>query len=235
MSTFRIAEQLLPAVGLAVEGICVLSFVVSRTFRRLPFVFSFLVYLFVTDAILIRLAHISDNWLALVVTTYIGYLVEAAAVWELAYQLLRNSGSGATSIKWRIAALCCVLSALGAYLLTNLQSYSNFGFDEQRYLHVDLTVSILRVLIFIAILMFLRLESSGPNAVTTRVVLAFAAYAVCIMLWHVLNELAPALNLPPITFEFSECVCSYVWVLLLFILTWQILRPITASVKLSEL
>jgi len=234
MTTFDIAQQVLSIAGLASEGLCALSFVVSGKVRSLPLVFCYLTYLFVSDSVLILIARTSDIWPVLVITTYIGYLVEAAAVWELACRLLRNSGSGATSLKWRLTALCCVLSALAAYLMTDMQSYSDFGSAEQNFLRVDLAVSILRVLAFIAILVFLRLESSGPNAVTSRVISVFAAYAICAMLEHVLNELAPRLKLPAGTFSVSECVCGYMWVFLLCILIWQVLRPVAASLDSTE-
>ena len=229
MTTLEFANQGLLIGGLVAEGLCTFCFLSRRKVRSLPLVFSYLAYLFVSDSALALIAHKTDVWPALVATTYLGYFVEAAAIWELSCRLLQNTGGGPTRMKRKLTALFCIFSALGACLLTNMKSYSDFGSVEQRFLHTDITVSIFRVLAFLGILAFLRLDIHGASALASRVTLIFAAYAIVCMLKHVLNELVPTLGLSTSIFQISECVCGFVWVFLLFVLIGQIVQRVPSD------
>jgi hypothetical protein len=238
MTALDTAKQVLLVGGLASEGLCALAFLVTGKVRNLPLVFSFIAYLFLSDASLILIAQHSDVWAALVITTYVGYLFEAAAVWELAWKLGGTVGKEEPSLKWRYAGIFAIFCALATALITDIHSYNDFGSTAQTFLNVDQAVSIFRVLVLLAILLFMRLEISGPKALPSRTILAFTTYAVCGSVKHALNELAPRMQFPSGTFAVSECVCGFVWVLLLLVLTWQLFRPVpesSDSAKSSEM
>ena len=224
MTALDTTTRALSLVGLIAEGLCAMSFVICRKVRALPLVFSYLSYLFLSDAFLILVAQKSESWPALVISTYIGYFVEVAAIWELTCRLLGDRDGRAVSERLHLTALWCIFLVLGTILMTNMQSYSEFGFAERRFLQIDLSVSIFRALAFIAILVFLRLEISGRRELESRLTLVFTAYAICDLLKHILNELGPWLQHPVGTFEVSYCVCGFIWVTLLFALSWQMLR-----------
>jgi|HubBroStandDraft_5_1064220.scaffolds.fasta_scaffold05610_2 hypothetical protein len=234
MTAIEVAQQIVANSGAAMEALCALSFFVTGNARRLPFVVSFLVYQCLTDALLLFMEPKFNIWPALVATTYLGYLIEALAISELVYRLFHNAGARVTLLhKWAIG-FCLLFFAMASFLMTYLRSYSDFGSAQQRFLHIDQGVSIYRVLIFLAILPFLRSRSSGSNTVVARVIFAFAVYAFCGLLSQVLGEAAPALRLPAGTFEWTNCACGFIWVLLLIVLSWQVLHCITARGKLQQ-
>jgi hypothetical protein len=224
MTSLEVTTQVLTFIGTAAEGICVSSFLISGKVRRLPVVFCYISYLFVSDVALILLGLRTDIWPALVITTQFGYLVEGAAIWELASNLIRASPGGATPLKWWIAGVCTITSAIGAISFTYLRSYSDFGSPEQRFFHTDQTVCIFRVLILLAILVFLRLDHAGHSALPSHTTILFAAYAVCALLKQVVDELAPRLKLPKGTFQSGEIVCGCVWGLQMITLSWELFR-----------
>lgn len=236
MKTLDFAAEALSILGVGVEGLCGLFFVLSGKVRKLPLVSSFVAYLFVSDAFLVLFVRRSDIWPMLEATSYIGYIFEAMALWELARLLLGSFGIGATVRKWQIISLFCIVGSFAAYLMTNMQSYIEYGSAEQRFLHIDLAVSIFRVLALIVIVFLLQFDDSEDHLLITRVTLVFAAYAVCVMLKDILDELVPRLGLPGETYEINDCVCGYVWVLLLFFLIWHIIHtlpPRSASSRSS--
>jgi hypothetical protein len=110
--------------------------------------------------------------------------------------------------------------------MTNMQSYIEYGSAEQRFLHVDLTVSIFRVLVLIPIVFLLHFDDSEDHVLVNRVTLVFAAYAVCVMLKDILDELVPRLGLPVETYQTNDCVCGYVWVFLLLSLIWHMIHTL---------
>lgn len=225
MTTLDFATRGLALSGLAVEGLCVLSFVTAGKIRTLPLVFSFLAYLFFSDAGLILVAQTSASWPALLITTYISYFFEIAAIWELACRTVLDLRWETVRTKLRFAALWFALFVLAAFLLTNLRSYGDFNVAERNFLTVDLSASIFRALVFGAILGFTRRDVWFRNVLVARVTLLFAAYAICDLIMHVFNELDPWLRFPAAAFETSQCVCGYVWVFLLLVLVWQLLLP----------
>jgi hypothetical protein len=226
MMTVEIATHTLAITGLTAEGLCVASFLIRGKVQSLPLVFSYLAYLFTSDALLILLVPKSDSWPALVITTRIGYFLEFAAVLELAYNLLEDTHAVQGLRGIRITAIWSVVLMSAAILIINLQSYGDFGASEQSFLQFDLFVSILRALAIIAIMMFLGLRASGPKAFPSLVTLVFAAYAICDLVKHIVNELDPWLQLPPNTFEFNECACGFIWVFLMAMLSWKMLWPL---------
>jgi hypothetical protein len=234
MTAIAIAQQAVSDTGVVCEGLCALSLLVTGNARRLPFVFIYLGYQCLSDASLLMMSEKTDIWPALAATTYIGYLVEALAIWELAYRLFHDSTPRLTPLKRRIFGLGVIVSALAAALLTYLHGYSDFASAQQRLLLVDEGVSIFRVLIFLMILPFLRSRSSGRNVVVARVIFAFAVYAFCGLLNQIVDESAPSLALPAGTFEWANCICGSIWVVLLIVLSWQVLHCVAASPKLQQ-
>jgi hypothetical protein len=228
MTAIEFAQRAVSDFGVVWEGVCALSFVVSGNARRLPLVVSYLAYQCLTDALLLVIGQTNDFWPALVVTTYAGYILEALAVSEVVYLLFANSVAGKTSLRWWIGS-CIIFSGLAAILMTHVQSYRDFGTAEQKLLLIDQGVSIFRVLIFLAVLPFLRSRTAGHNAVVARVILVFSTYAFCALFNQVLNEVAPKLALPAGTFEWGNCACGFIWVVLLVVLSWQVLHCIAAS------
>jgi len=224
MTALSFATRALVYAGLAAEGICVLSFVITGKAKHLPLVFSFLAYLFISDATLLFLVPQSQSWPALVITTYIGYFLEIAAIWELASIAALNSRWGATAKRLRVGSLWLAFLVPGTLLLAHTNGYENFGLEEGHFLRVDVYASIFRVLAFITILCFRRRGDRAHYALAIRATLVFAAYAICSLMMHVFNQLDRWLSFPVDAFEISECVCGYVWIVLLSVLTWQIFR-----------
>lgn len=234
MTAIEVAQQIVSNSGAAAEGLCALSFFVTGNARRLPFVVSLLAYQCLTDALLLIMEPRFNIWPALVATTYLGYLMEALAISELVYRLFRNSGTRVALLqKWAVGC-CVVFFAMASFAMTYFRSYSDFGSAQQRFLHIDQGVSIYRVLIFLMILPFLRSRASASNTLVVRVIFAFAAYAFCGLLNQVLGEAAPALALPAGTFEWTNCACGFIWVLLLIVLSWQVLHCIAARGELQQ-
>jgi uncharacterized membrane protein YidH (DUF202 family) len=234
MTAIGVAQQIVSSSGVAAEGLCALSFFVTGNARRLPFVVSFLAYQCMTDALLLVMEPRFNIWPALVATTYLGYLMEALAISELVYRLFSNSGTKVTPLQKWVIGFCVVFFAIASSGMTYLRSYSDFGSAQQRFLHIDQGVSIYRVLVFLVILLFLRSRASGNNTLVARVILAFATYAFCGLLSQVLGEAAPMLALPAGTFEWTNCACGFVWVLLLIALSWQVLHCPVARSKLEQ-
>lgn len=222
MTPLEVATQTLTFIGTAAEGVCALSFLVSGRVRRLPAVFCYIAYLFASDLALILIGLKVDIWSALVITTQLGYVLEGVAIWELASNLIHASRGGSSPLKWWLAGLCTTASAVGAMSLTYLSSYDDFGSSERHFFQVDQTVCIFRVLIFLAILAFLRLSHTGSRALPSRIVVLFAIYAVCALLKQIVDELAPKLRLPAGTFQGGEVVCGAVWALQMVALAWHI-------------
>jgi hypothetical protein len=224
MTGLEFTTQLLAITGVGTEGVCALLFVSAGKVRKLPLVFAFLAYLTVSDASLIVIARREDVWPALMLTTYIGYFIEAAAVWEVAWKLIDTSGKYFGRYRLRALTFCCGMLLIGSYLMTNMMSYKGFGAAEQTFLHIDMWISIYRVLVFIAMFAFLRIDSSRQNGLTTRIAIMFAAYASFALLRHGFDELAPKLKIPVESFVIADCTCGFIWILLLFGICWYLFR-----------
>jgi len=218
------ATRALVYAGLVAEGICVASLVFTGKAKQLPLVFSFLAYLFISDAALLFVVPKSQSWPALVITTYIGYFLEVAAIWELASIAALTSRWEATSKRLRVGSLWLAFLVLGTLLLANTNGYRNFGVEEGTFLRVDVSASIFRVLAFITILWFRRRGNRASYVLAIQATLVFAAYAICSLMMHVFNQLDRWYVFPHDAFQISECSCGYVWIILLSVLTWQILR-----------
>jgi hypothetical protein len=224
MKLLSFAINTLSAFGVFMEAACVWLFIAKRQVRKLPFVFMFLTYSLCSDVALVAIQQAMDMWPVLVITTYIGYLFEAAAVWELALTLLDRWHSAAAAHKMRITALGCAFCLFSTYVMTSIRSYGAFGSSEQMYLRVDLTISICRVLALSFVLAMAGKQASGKNRLVVQVAIAFAVYAVCALLKHAFWELAPRWNLPATTFSIADCACSLIWVMLLVNIGWCLCR-----------
>jgi len=222
MKLLSFAISAISALGLLMEAACVWLFVSKRQVGKLPIVFLFLTYSLCSDLTLVAIDREMDVWSALVITTYIGYVFEAAAVWELACMFLKCSHSAVATHKMRLTALGCALCLPVTYLMTSMPSYGTFGSAERMFLRVDLTASICRVLILSVVLAMGGIHACGKNRLVTQVTIAFAAYAVCALLKHAFCELAPMWNLPTTAFSIADCTCSLVWVMLLANLGWYL-------------
>lgn len=234
MTAIEVAQQIVSGSGVLAEALCTLAFLVTGNARRLPFVVSFFMYQCLTDALLLIMEPRFDIWPTLVTTTYLGYLMEALAISELVYRLIQNAGEQITLLHKWIIGFYALFLAIASILMIYLRSYSDFASAQQRFLHIDQGVSIYRVLIFLMILPFLRARSSGSNTVVARVILVFAAYAFCGLLSQVLGEAAPVLRLPAGTFEWTNCACGFIWVLLLIVLSWQVLHCMADRAELRQ-
>jgi len=222
MNVLGLAINTISALGLFAEASCVWLFISKRQVCTLPFVFMFLTYSLCSDLTLVAIGREMDVWPALVITTYIGYLFEAAAVWELAFILLNRSHSAAATHKMRLTVLACALCLPLTYVMTSMHSYGAFGSTERLFLRIDLTASICRVLTLSVVIAMAGIQASEKNRLATQVTIAFAVYAVCALLKHAFCELSPMWNLPATAFSIADCTCSVVWVTLLANLGWHL-------------
>ena len=223
MTALELIVRGLAYAGLVAEGLCVVSFLVTGMARHLPAVFGFLAYLFLSDAFLVAVVPASESWRALVITTYISYLFEAAAITELAVRVALTARLKTASKRVRVTALWCTFLMLATFLMANPRSYGDFGVEEGHFLRVDLTAAIFRALAFVALLVSRRRDKWVHYTLAVRITLLFAVYAIGDLLMHIFNELGPWLRLPGSAFEISECVCGYAWIILLVVITWQVM------------
>lgn len=215
MSILGAAAEVVAIGGTVIEGICLASFWLGRSVRVLPLVSLFIASQFVSDAVLVWVSHSKDIWPLLVGSTYAGYLFEAAALWELAVKLQGNS-LGRSPAKLRtVGFLVMSAAALAVYFLQNDNSYNDFGRAEQTFLHIDLSISIFRVLALVTILGLARSKYARRNSLPLKITIGFALYAVCCLLKHAFNEIAPHWKVASVYFTASELACGCIWIAVL--------------------
>jgi len=208
--------------GTILEGVCVISLFVTGHVRRLPFVISFLLYLFISDCFLISLQTSGYELPSFLYTTCAGYVFEAAALFNLWHEKVVIIGRA----RW-LAMLISVLVALGCVCFSHFGSltkaYDQVLYAQRNLLIIDQVVSIVRILLLLSLFTLRDLQKKRFTGLERLIVLALAVYAIFALLNHVVGGLCSSTQLQTEVFGVTNLISGVVWILLLTLISWRAL------------
>lgn len=219
MSAVQIA---IAVVGMIVEATCVLALIVSGNYRRVPFLTIFIIYLFVTDCILQVKGNVDWNWHTYIVTSYVGYLFEAFACYDIWRNcgVYRKDNIRQKTVYGVTVALCFIITTL----CVKSVAVGQRGTSERLFLLIDQGASIMRALLFIVICISLRLKRRPLDGFVRTLITTFALYAVSSLLDHIVAELTSVFHLSPESYAVAGFISEPVWVVLLATLSWRVMN-----------